>query len=376
MFNDREIKLGKVFGIQIGLDYSWFWVLLLVSYTFIAQLLPSLSPMEPVWRYFIYGFFAAFLFFASVLGHELAHSLVARAQGDKIDKITLFLFGGVANLEEEPKSAKNEIKMAIVGPLTSGLIGILLLIFSYLFDLLGFLDIFTTSLAAVGYINFFLAAFNLLPGFPLDGGRIFRGIIWLINDDLIRATKVAVVGGKIVAGALIVYGIFQIVALGALGGLWLILIGFFLYQAAKNSLIRTIASFKLKELTVSDIVFLEPLTIDSSAPATKVMKMFRKYRRDFILVCQKQQAVGVIGRKDILNQSVEVVGEEFLAEDLAVELEKYETVSQDLSAEKLINKLINANDHLLLIEKENKIINYISLLDLRNYLESCNLLEG
>jgi CBS-domain-containing membrane protein len=94
------------------------------------------------------------------------------------------------------------------------------------------------------------------------------------------------------------------------------------------------------------------------------------------LVCQKQQAVGVIGRKDILNQSVEVVGEEFLAEDLAVELEKYETVSQDLSAEKLINKLINANDHLLLIEKENKIINYISLLDLRNYLESCNLLEG
>jgi len=374
MFADREIKLGKIFGIRIGLDFSWFWILFLVIYTFSIQLLPVLSPMEPIWRYYIYGIFAAFLFFASVLAHELAHSLVARVQGDNVSKITLFFFGGVANLEEEPKSAVNEIKMAFVGPLTSIAIGFLLLSLSYLFSLLNFLNIFITSLAAVGYINFVLAIFNLLPGFPLDGGRIFRGLIWYFSKDLIRATKVAVVGGKVVAGFLIVYAIYQLVVLGSFGGLWLVLIGLFLYQAARQSLVKTMASEKLKGQKVGDIIQLEPVIVDEQADMMEIKKAFRNCRRDNILVSNNTQEVGLISRQQIAKYSL-TNHQDVVAGDIAKSLDRYKIIYFEDGAKKLINELVRSAEGLVIVKDEQKIINYLSLDDLRYYLSLYNLLD-
>ncbi len=374
MFNDREIKLGKIFGIRVGLDYSWFWILLLVIYTFSAQLLPALTPMEPIWRYLIYGVFSALLFFSSVLAHELAHSLVARAQGDNVDKITLFLFGGVANLEDEPKSATNEIKMAFVGPLTSVVIGFLLLLISYIFSVLNFLDIFTTSLAAVGYINFVLAIFNLLPGFPLDGGRIFRGLVWYFSKDLIKATKIAVVGGKVVAGLLVVYGIFQLVALGSFGGIWLVLIGLFLYQAARESLIKTMVTKKLEGIVVGDIIQSEPLTISKETGISEIREVFRKYRRDHLMVCDNNEPVGVISRPEVAKYSPSN-HRDVIAGDIAKSLDQYGKIDINEGASKLINELVKGRKYLVIVEDYKDVINYLSLEDLRYYLSMYNLLE-
>lgn len=375
MYNDREIKLGKVFGIEIGLDYSWFWIFLLVTYTFVAQLLPVLSPMEPVWRYFFYGIFSSLLFFASVLAHELAHSLVANAQGDKVNKISLFLFGGVANLEEEPSSAKDEIKMAIVGPAISVVIGFVLLGLSFLFELIGFMEIFVVSLAMIGYLNFVLAIFNMLPGFPLDGGRVFRGILWYFNNSIIKSTKIAVIGGKVIAAGLIGYGIFQIVFVGALGGLWLILIGFFLYQAAATSLTKTMASQKLGNLTVGELIDSKPLVVAEGVSISEIIDTFRKYRRNFIFTQSKEgDYTGIISRSQIGRYSTSQNDVE--AMDLANDLDGYDRIDISQPANKVISKITKGKDNVLLLESGGEIVNYFSLEDLRYYLESHNLLES
>jgi Zn-dependent protease len=369
MFKDREINLGKVFDIEIAIDYSWFWIFLIITYTFTIQLLPALMPMEPIWRYLIYGIFSSILFFGSVLAHELAHSLVARNQGDPINKITLFLFGGVANLEEEPRSAKNEIVMAFVGPLTSILIGIALVLLSVLLDYLGFRQIFVSSIGLIGYLNFTLAIFNLLPGFPLDGGRIFRGIIWHFSGDLIKATRVAVVGGKIIASLLIGFGIYQIATTGSFGGLWLILIGLFLFQAAGASMQRALLKDSLSQKTIDDIILDKPIVIDDQLDISQAYLKLRRFRRDYLMVETEGEITGLIGWKELRGVSL---SEDKTAGDIARSKSNYARLRRDDSAEKLITKLVKSSDKVILVEEGGTIVDYISLNDLRLYLELNN----
>ncbi len=364
MYSDREIKLGKILGIKVNLDYSWFWIFLLVTYSFSAQLLPSLTAPYAAWRYIVFGLIGSLLFFASVLAHELAHSLVARKQGENIEKITLFLFGGIANLEEEPKSASNEIKMAIIGPSTSILIGLLLIGLYYALISLNVRSLLVTTVGVVGYLNFILAFFNLLPGFPLDGGRILRGIIWSINNNLKRATKIATTGGKVVAGLLMLLGFYEFIFLNNLGGLWPALIGFFLYQAATTSWQRLIIRKKLENLKVKDILTQEPLIIEASASLKKLADEFRKGVREYILV-EEDKIIGLVSLKELKKHSIE---EDLRVKDIYTDLKNLKVFNIEEEAEKAFTDLVKTLPNVLLILENDKIINYLSLKNIRYYL--------
>jgi len=247
------LRMGRLFGINIYLDWSWLLIFLLVAWSLATQF----ALMHPAWGpelAWSVAIAAALLFFASVLAHELAHSIVAQAQGIPVRNITLFLFGGVANIQQEPRSPRGEFLLAIVGPLTSLAIGGFCLLAVSLFAPLSAdaalnpglafasLDPLTTLLLWLGSANIVLGIFNLLPGFPLDGGRVLRAILWGVTGNFRTATRWAAGVGQVLAWLLIFSGIAMIFGVeipffgtGLIGGLWLAFIGWFMSSAARQS---------------------------------------------------------------------------------------------------------------------------------------------
>ncbi|MEW6716459.1 MAG: site-2 protease family protein [Chloroflexota bacterium] len=227
--NRNTIPLGRILGIPVGLDPSWFLAFILITWMLASSYFPAEFKNWPVAQYWIVGGVTAVLFFASVLLHELGHSLVAHRYKIPVKSIALFIFGGVAQIEDEPPSAVSEFWVAISGPLVSfALAGM------YFLLEIPFSD-FVPALAAVRYLAFIngsLALFNLIPGFPLDGGRIFRAFLWSVTKSLRRATLVAVGVGRLIAFGFILFGVWQVL-IGNLGnGLWIAFIGWFLENAA------------------------------------------------------------------------------------------------------------------------------------------------
>ncbi|HEY6330031.1 MAG TPA: site-2 protease family protein [Blastocatellia bacterium] len=244
------LKLFRIFGIEITIDWSWIFIFLLVSWSLAAGWFPQIHPdWSPELNWGV-AITAALLFFVSVLAHELAHSLVAKSKGLPVKNITLFLFGGVSNIEREPQSAGIELVMAIVGPLTSIGIGVIILLivgaranlFTGTPETLKNLDPVTTLLAWLGPVNLIVGVFNMIPGFPLDGGRVLRSILWITTRDLQRATRWASWVGQTIAWLFIVGGISMVFGTtlplfgtGVVSGLWLAFIGWFLNNAAAAS---------------------------------------------------------------------------------------------------------------------------------------------
>jgi len=247
-------RLGRILGISIEIDWSWFLIFLLVTWNLAAGVFPSLHPDWGPGLNWLIALAASLLFFASVLAHELAHALVALAQGLPVRRITLFMFGGVSNIEREPPSPATEFLVAIVGPITSLALGVTFqflgaavaagpqLIFGNFGEGLARLSPLATLLLWLGPINILLGLFNLIPGFPLDGGRVLRSILWALTDDLRRATRWASRVGQTVAWLFIINGIamafgarLPLFGSGFLSGLWLVFIGLFLNSAAVQS---------------------------------------------------------------------------------------------------------------------------------------------
>jgi Zn-dependent protease/predicted transcriptional regulator len=251
-----QIKLGRVFGIELGLHFSWIIIAVLITFSLADQF----NHTNPNWSALIVWSSAVFtgvLFFASLFAHELSHAFVARLRGLPIRRITLFIFGGVAQIEKEASDPKTEFWMGIAGPIMSVLVGLASVGLAYT---AGWRPGVTpqSPIAAVllwlGYINIVLAAFNMIPGFPLDGGRVLRAIIWWINKNEVRATRIAGSIGQIVATLFILWGIWRFFTGGGLGGLWLAFIGWFLLQASGASVMHVEADAVLSKLHVADLM--------------------------------------------------------------------------------------------------------------------------
>jgi Zn-dependent protease/CBS domain-containing protein len=233
-----SVRVARLFGIDINIHFSWILIFFLV----VLNLADSFPQQFPQWsnqKGLVVASITAFLFFASVLGHELAHSLVARKFQMSVSSITLFLLGGVANLKKEPPSAKAEFFMAAAGPATSVIIGVAGLGFAFLLDPRAPLpnaEAVQAVAAYLGTVNLYLAAFNMIPGFPLDGGRVLRSVIWAFTGNRTRATTIAARGGQLVALALGVFVLYEVVIMQQASGLWLGLIAYFLFSAATSAL--------------------------------------------------------------------------------------------------------------------------------------------
>ncbi len=227
----QTIPLGKIFGIPIGLDYSWFLIFALLTWTFAVSYYPTAFPHWTASAYWTLGAITAVMLFVSVLLHELGHATVARRYKIPVRSITLFVFGGVAQVGAESPSAGAEFWIAIAGPVVSVALAAL---FTALRSVATAVEPLLALAQYLAYINGTLAVFNLIPGFPLDGGRILRAIIWGTTRNLRRATLIAANVGRLIAFIFIGVGVVQIFAGNVSGGIWIAIIGWFLESAAAS----------------------------------------------------------------------------------------------------------------------------------------------
>jgi Zn-dependent protease/CBS domain-containing protein len=225
----NSITLGRILGIPIALDYSWFLIFAFMTWSMASSYYPAEFGDWPTSLYWITGAATAIMLFVSVLIHELAHSVVARGDKMEVNSITLFLFGGVSQIAAEPPSAATEFRMAAVGPLTSFGLAIIFLLLQPLVSGVAPLLAMARYLT---YINISLGAFNLIPGFPLDGGRVLRSLVWRASGSFSRATLVAGAVGRFIAYGFIMLGVWQIFSGSVADGLWIAFIGWFLESAA------------------------------------------------------------------------------------------------------------------------------------------------
>jgi len=250
MLVTRSLRVGRLFGIDIDIDYTWFIVFVIVvvllSTGWFARYLPGAS----IGVRGLVGFSTAILFFASVLLHELAHSVVAVRSGIGISGITLFIFGGVSKMSDEPKSASIELRMAIAGPAMSGVLCALFLGLYFLVRTVSAMHVLGTMFYWLGMMNGMLAVFNLLPGFPLDGGRVLRAGIWGATQNLTDATRIASSFGQGLGFLMILFGVVSFLG-GNYGGIWIGLIGWFLVQAAQSSYQQLVLRQQLLGVPVS-----------------------------------------------------------------------------------------------------------------------------
>jgi len=230
---DRSVKVGRLFGIEIAISPTWLIIVGLVSVSLATSYYPDAAANLSGLTYWIMGVLSALLLFACVLIHELAHSIVARVVGLPVNGITLFLFGGVSDIQEEPHSPRDEFLVTVVGPLMSVLLGFLFLALYAVTP--GNDEVISAMLGYLAVVNLLLALFNLIPGYPLDGGRILHSVIWKLSRNQSRATQIAAGVGVVFAWLFIVGGLLLgFLTVDFLDGLWLTLTGWFLLIAASS----------------------------------------------------------------------------------------------------------------------------------------------
>jgi Zn-dependent protease len=295
---NANVKLGRIWGIPIGLNLSWFLIFALVLFSLSTGYFPTEYPqLSPLSHIFMAGI-TTLLFFSSVLLHELGHAWVALRNQIPVKGITLFIFGGVAQITREPKTPGAEFRIAIAGPLVSlGLAGF--------FGLLFLIDRSLPYLAAPSEylmrINLMLALFNMIPGFPLDGGRVLRSIIWRVTGNQVRATRIASIGGQLVAFGFISLGIFNLFTGNVGNGLWLIFIGWFLQSAAASANQQVQVQQKLHGVTVYQVMDRGLSTVAPLTTLNQVVeeRVLQRGESAFFVTDYDNRLAGLITLQDI-----------------------------------------------------------------------------
>jgi Zn-dependent protease/CBS domain-containing protein len=283
-----QVKLGRLFGIEIGLHYSWIIIALLITFSLVGHF----TVTNPQWDNTLVwaaAIITGLLFFATLVAHELAHSLVARLRGLPVRSITLFALGGLAQIEREAADPKTEFWMGIAGPIMSVIIGLICLGIARALGWTPMMDPHAPVQAVLvwlGYINIALAVFNMIPGFPLDGGRVLRAIIWWATGNGNRSTRIAARVGQGVAFFFIILGLVQFFRGEGFGGLWIAFIGWFLLEAARASYAQVEISEGLRGVRVADVMARDCQLVDSRTNLQTFVDehLLRSGRRCFVVV--------------------------------------------------------------------------------------------
>ena len=297
-----QIRLGRIAGISIGLHYSWFIIAFLITLSLIGRF----SAVMPKWSsatVWSAAIVTGLLFFVALLLHELAHSLLAKSRGLRVRAITLFALGGVSQIESEAPDAKSEFWIAIVGPLASLVIGIVCLLLArstgWILNSEPRTPI-SAVLVWLGYINLMLAAFNLVPGYPLDGGRVLRALIWWNTHSIDRSTRIAARVGQVVAFLFIFLGLYQFFLGKNFGGLWLAFIGWFLLDASRSSYAQVEITEGIRDRRVSDIMDRDFSAVEAHLSLQDFVHRYllASGRRCFVVV-QNNNLAGLITTKEV-----------------------------------------------------------------------------
>lgn len=293
-----SLRIGQIAGIDIYINISWIVILVFLTWSLAVNWFPSIYPGWSAATYWITSLIAAVLLFVSVLLHELAHSVVARRRGLPVHNITLFIFGGVSNIEQEPTSPGVEFQMAIVGPVVSILIGVVC--YLLLLPIRGLNSPVAGILGYLALTNVTLGIFNLIPGFPLDGGRVLRSIVWRVTGSLRRATRVATIVGEVIAYLLILAGIWLFFTGDIIGGIWTGFIGWFLLSSARSANSQVMLQSMFRGVKVSQVMNPAPITVPANISLQKLVdEYFLPLGLRSAIVTQGDQLAGLITLGDI-----------------------------------------------------------------------------
>jgi Zn-dependent protease/CBS domain-containing protein len=363
-------KVASIRGFAVRIDPSWFILFVLILWSLSAGTFPAVAPGLTAWAHLAMGLVGTLLFFVSILLHELGHSVVAQSKGIGIQGITLFVFGGLAHTQEEPRRPEDELVIAGIGPVVSFVLGAAFLFFAALGRALGWSPAVHEVAQYLGFINLLLAIFNLLPGYPLDGGRVFRAFVWRQTGDLHRATRWATTGGRWLGLALIGLGIAEAILLGAvLGGLWLALIGTFLRGAAGTAASQQALESALSGVRAVDVMARDTPIVDAHMTLRDVARgtALRSPRTSFP-VRDNGRIVGTLPvsrleRTPRDRWSATPVGA------VMSSLDGQAVVRPDTEMSEVLDKMRSAEDGQLLVMDDDRVVGSISRADLAQLAE-------
>jgi len=364
------IPIGKAFGISLRLHYSWFFIFALVTWALAAVYFPSNYPAWSLSVRIAAGLITSVLFFGSVLVHELMHSIVSQRQGVPVQSITLFFLGGVSQISSEPKQPKDEFRMAIIGPLSSLIIGgIFFGIYFGLRHVDTFAVQFITAIAFwLGYINVFLGVFNLIPGFPLDGGRVLRSLIWWRSGNLKSATRIASNIGRAVGFIFIFGGIWFIFIGNWINGILLALIGWFVESAAVGSYQQLLIQDMLKGHVASEVMSRDCAVIPPDTTIDQLVhgNVLASGRRCFPVV-SGSQIIGMMTLHNIKAVPREQWSTETVKEAMTP-FDKLKWVRPDEELSSVLQILTEGNINQVPVVQDGEIVGMVSRENLLNFV--------
>lgn len=366
----RGIKLFRVLGIRISIDWTWFIVFVLFSWSLSAGYFPFRHPGFSPGTYIAMGVVSALLLFVCVLIHELCHSYTSNRLGLEIREITLFIFGGVAELTKEPEDPATEFKIAVAGPLASGLLALVFGISSTIFTA-GAFPVVNAILAYLALINIVLLVFNMIPGFPLDGGRVLRAAWWARTGDVDRATRVASLIGKGFAVFLILTGFLQMFTGNFTGGLWSVLIGVFVQQAAESGYRQVVIKRALNGLKVKDIMSKDVVTVPEEKRISEAVDdYFIKYHHATFPVTSNSHVSGLLTLNQVRNIDKNEWESKSVGEIMAP-LGPKDTLSPDDDAVDALQKMASESNsgRFPVLDKGGKLVGILSRTDIMKLIE-------
>ncbi len=374
--NIKGIHLFTIFGFKVKIDLSWLILGIIITWSLARGFFPHYYPDLTSTTYWIMGLGGALGIFISIIFHELSHSLVAKRFGLPMGGITLFIFGGVAHMTEEPESPKVEFLMAIAGPISSIIFGGVLYGLYMAGDAYGVPVTITGIFKYLSYLNVILAAFNLVPAFPLDGGRLLRSALWKWGGNLRRATFYASKAGSVFGITLIVIGIISVITGNLIGGVWYFLIGMFLRSAANNSYQQLIIRQSLEGYTVRRFMNPNPVSVSPDTSVSELVdKYIYQYHHKMYPVVDRENLLGCV----TLKQVKDVPGEERSSKtvkDLYAGCSDDNTIEAKEDAMKALTIMNRTKQSRLLVVDGGGLAGVISLKDIMELLSVKIDLEG
>ncbi len=375
-----SFSIGRIAGIQIGIHYSWLFAFVLFAWLFAQGTFPAIFPTWSTTADWIGGVVVSLAIFVSVLIHELCHSLVAISRGMQVTSIVFFIFGGVSNIAKEPDRAWEEFIMAGAGPASSVVLGAVFIGIAY-----GIAQVnghVATPLYGVlfyiGWINVLLAAFNLIPGFPLDGGRVFRSIIWGATRSLHTATLVAGNVGRFFGWAMILFGIanfFPGLQIGSvfqgsfLNGIWFIFIGWFLTSAADSAMREEAMTRQLAGVKVKDVMDVHPECVSPNATVEMIVhQAFIQRGRKALPVCTDAGLLGIVTLPDVKKVPQDQWGST-LVKDVMTQT-PLQSVDEDDDLSKALNTLGQNELNQIPVMGAGKLVGLLSRADVIRFLQA------
>lgn len=368
-----SLNVVKVKGIQIKVHFTFLIVFILISWTIATRLMPVLYPNLSTNEYWFIGISGSLLLFVSIILHELAHSIVAVKYGIKVRQIILFIFGGVSDIQEEPRDFKKEFRIAIAGPATSFVLaiifGLMLLLTNMLEESLFFSSkMLTAILTYVSTVNVIIGLFNLIPAFPLDGGRILRALLFRWKKNYEEASKIAVKVGTTISYFFIGIGFVNIIRGSFIEGLWILLIGLFLNNQAQSYLHNQELTNTLSKSNIENIMNTNVITIKYDLNLEQILNDYFKvyFKTSFPVLDKNNELIGLV----TINAILDVPQEkriEMTAKDIMIPKTKMIIMNKKDSVFDAFKEMMNKNMNIILmLDPENKILGLVSKSDIIN----------